>query len=684
LPEVVLWNVSNKNILTLNITFMIMLVLQLARRFRKSTTVTRTCSIKIPPQKQLKHHVVFSPYSTTTLSSDTNSSTAAATLATKTLQVYCDGDGKLCALGVDNNYRDLAMPDIEPLPIPLHNQQVFERLNNQKVDATTLKYLSSGGGDEEGKGNNNFHEGDTKEEKGDGDDGDDGDDEETNDPPPVTPVASAGWAHSAVVSSAGELWVWGRTHDMRNILRVNRKSRLQAWLMGTKRSTDTMEPGPVEIPGVGLPMPRSDGFEELDVDTYAMQLYDEDGQMENMSFDDRVVAVACSAALTGCVTERGLAFLFGDNRLGQCGNSVPSEREWNPVRLRGIPKGERVTSIGLGYQHGVVSTASGRVYSWGKGDRGQLGIGGKRTEHTATAVPVFDEAPTRVDSDSVLDGVSGGGSGADTNSSSDGVIDGGSSSKINRGAVIGPDGVLRIDGKVVAGEVDAEEGEEQVEVKLKEKERVIDEEKYSNTSHQIKEIDESYLSIISEEYDNGLIKGERPRAVDVDSGFSHSAALDSTGSLWVWGKFLSTTLSSDGTRYADQFVPRKIRGIDDRIVQFTCGQFHTTALGASGRMWMVGMKSKSEVESGDDVIDRFSPHPVEIPGTKNLSIKTLKGGWSTTTVITKDGKVYDASWRGIRGPRKELLNYVVDDLAPGFRHRVIIGKERMIMAEEEE
>jgi len=92
--------------------------------------------------------------------------------------------------------------------------------------------------------------------------------------------------------------------------------------------------------------------------------------------------------------------------------------------------------------------------------------------------------------------------------------------------------------------------------------------KYSNTSHQIKEIDESYLSIISEEYDNGLIKGERPRAVDVDSGFSHSAALDSTGSLWVWGKFLSTTLSSDGTSYADQFVPRKIRGIDDRIVLY--------------------------------------------------------------------------------------------------------------------
>ena len=83
-------------------------------------------------------------------------------------------------------------------------------------------------------------------------------------PPPVHVRAASGWAHSAVISSAGELWVWGRTHDMRNILRVNRKSQLTSWLMGTDRSVDVLTPAPVEVPGVGMPMARGEGMEPLD------------------------------------------------------------------------------------------------------------------------------------------------------------------------------------------------------------------------------------------------------------------------------------------------------------------------------------------------------------------------------------------------------------------------------------
>ena len=106
---------------------------------------------------------------------------------------------------------------------------------------------------------------------GDDDDQDDDQEEEVT----ITPSAAAGWSHSAVVTSNGELWVWGRTHDMINTLRVNRKSRLQAWMMGTKRSVDGMTPSPVEIPGVGLPLPREEGYEDVDFDSYSLQLRDD-------------------------------------------------------------------------------------------------------------------------------------------------------------------------------------------------------------------------------------------------------------------------------------------------------------------------------------------------------------------------------------------------------------------------
>ena len=126
----------------------------------------------------------------------------------------------------------------------------------------------------------------------------------------------------------------------------------------------------------------------------------------------------------------------------------------------------------------------------------------------------------------------------------------------------------------------------------------------------------------------GTETSSRPRAVDVDCGFAHTAALDSEGNMWIWGKFLSLTYSDDGTRHADQYSPRKIErnvhGINEPIVHFTCGQFHTTVLGISGRMWMIGMKSKTEMDANEEVIDRFQIEPIEILGVEELEVKCIE------------------------------------------------------------
>ena len=85
---------------------------------------------------------------------------------------------------------------------------------------------------------------------------------------------------------------------------------------------------------------------------------------------------------------------------------------------------------------------------------------------------------------------------------------------------------------------------------------------------------------------------------------------------------------------------------------------------------------EDEVEEEDDVLSRFSPQPKEIPGAHHLDVAHLRGGWSTTTVVTKEGKVYDATWQGIRGPKEELAHLFVHDVAPGFRHRVVLSESR--------
>jgi alpha-tubulin suppressor-like RCC1 family protein len=494
--------------------------------------------------------------------------------------------------------------------------------------------------------------------------------------PPIAARAAAGWAHSAVVSAAGELWVWGRTHDMRNILRVNRKSQLTSWLMGTDRSVDVLTPAPVEVPGVGMPVARGAGVEPLDARAYALQLRDDGdgggGGEQLPAFDDRVVGIACSAALTGCFTESGRAFLFGDNRVGQCGNGIPSEREWNPVRLRGLPRGERITALSLGYQHGLVATASGRVYAWGKGDRGQLGIGGKRTENKATALPLFEKEPVRVptmdelkahaatlqgeahvatiDAGQVhdMDGEQGGNDGGN-----DGGVD-----EVRAVVVVDEDG--RVLGNGNGGDDGGGGGGE------------------SSTSDGLATQKRRNDNAPSENLvftEEGLLRGQRPRAVDVGCGFAHSAALSSDGALYVWGKFMAVHLSDAGDRNADEYLPRKL-DIPAPVVKFACGQFHTAALDANGRIWLVGMRSQTEVAPDAEAIDRFCPEPYEVPGAAKLNIVAMRGGWSATTLIDADGRLYEVSFNGIQGPSTDFENVFVRDIAPGFKHTVVVGERR--------
>ena len=60
-----------------------------------------------------------------------------------------------------------------------------------------------------------------------------------------------------------------------------------------------------------------------------------------------------------------------------------------PTRVTGGGIGEAaVVQVAAGFHHSMARTASGELYAWGKGDRGQLGHGGK--EHL-TAPRVVEE-----------------------------------------------------------------------------------------------------------------------------------------------------------------------------------------------------------------------------------------------------------------------------------------------------
>ncbi|KAM6313327.1 putative E3 ubiquitin-protein ligase HERC4 [Aegotheles albertisi] len=90
--------------------------------------------------------------------------------------------------------------------------------------------------------------------------------------------------------------------------------------------------------------------------------------------DQRIVQIACGDQHAMALSRGGALFTWGQNGHGQLG--VGSQTMLTPQpqlvkRLKGIP----LAQIAAGGAHSTVVSLSGAVYSWGKNDFGQLGLG---------------------------------------------------------------------------------------------------------------------------------------------------------------------------------------------------------------------------------------------------------------------------------------------------------------------
>ncbi|KAJ1388172.1 Zinc finger, FYVE/PHD-type [Sesbania bispinosa] len=97
------------------------------------------------------------------------------------------------------------------------------------------------------------------------------------------------------------------------------------------------------------------------------------------------VQVSCGRMLTVALTNMGKVFAMGSAKFGQLGN--PHARD-KAVMVEGQLKQEFVKVISSGSYHVAVLTSAGSVYTWGKGENGQLGLGDTEDRH----IPCFVEA----------------------------------------------------------------------------------------------------------------------------------------------------------------------------------------------------------------------------------------------------------------------------------------------------
>ncbi|GFT15113.1 x-linked retinitis pigmentosa GTPase regulator [Nephila pilipes] len=95
--------------------------------------------------------------------------------------------------------------------------------------------------------------------------------------------------------------------------------------------------------------------------------------------DDPILQIACGDEHTAILTASGRLFTFGSNEWGQLGHGHTRTIS-KPSFVKAL-KGERVTVLACGRSHTLVATAGGHVYGFGSNSEGQLGSADEQPVH---------------------------------------------------------------------------------------------------------------------------------------------------------------------------------------------------------------------------------------------------------------------------------------------------------------
>ncbi len=360
--------------------------------------------------------------------------------------------------------------------------------------------------------------------------------------------------------------------------------------------------------------------------------------------DETIISVSLGTHHSSALTSSGRVFTWGRNDYGQLGDGTIMQRTV-PTEITSrfnLAAGETIVSISLEYAHSSALTSSGRMFTWGWNSSGQLGDG--TTTNRSTPTDITDQFDLAAGETVVS--VSLGDSHSSALTSSGRMFTWGWNSS---GQLGDETTTSRTTPTEITHHFDLEAGETIVSISLG----------YAHSSAltssgrmftwgdngygQLGDGTESYRHTPTEVTDQfDLVAGETIASISLGSW--HSSALTSSGSVFTWGYNGdgqlgdgTTTWRTTPTEMTHQFN----LAAGETIVNVSSGGEHTSALTSQGRAFTWGYNSYGQL--GDDTTTDKST-PTEITHQFNLetgeTIVSISLGYHYSSALTSQGRMF--------------------------------------------
>lgn len=303
-----------------------------------------------------------------------------------------------------------------------------------------------------------------------------------------------------------------------------------------------------------------------------------------MPNEGRVKKVSVGLQHSLLINSQGDVYAWGDNYEGQLGDNSKKNRDTVvQVSLKKVANGKKISSVTAGYWHSLAIDVSGKIYGWGSNDSYQIS---DKTNPKSILFPVDISSETVMSSKNIIS-ISAGCRHSLALDSSGAVYVWGQ----NNYAQIGN------------GEIGLYSPPTQVKGELDGKKIVF-------------------------------IKGR----------FNHSLALDFEGRVYSWGQNDSGQL---GHTQENLITPTQIKGIlaEKNIVSIDSGYSHTIALDSEGKVYSWGDNGWGQLGNGSFLNEDF---PIQVEGVlTEENIVSISAGHNYSFAINSEGEVY--TWGKILG-----------------------------------